>query len=233
MTLIIAADTQDHLILAGDHCAVLSGVSNAAPCTIVLDHYRKVYPWKYGAIAASGDVFLMVNFLPAFLLHERRDHPIDLLHVAREAKAVRTRSGVRPADSVGNIFLTLPGDDGFRLHGVSVREKTILLDTIEPISTRFSMRKARAPDEGACNAFNGKLRPSFFFGEVDAFHSYQFELLNDFFARQSMADALVTPSFDVFMLDKRTGEGRWWRAPNTERSYAALAGVSCQTLPAG
>ena len=86
MTLIIAADVQDHLILAGDHCAVLSRGSNATE-HVIIRNYQKIYSWKYGAIAGSGDVVLMVVFLRLFLLHERQNARVDVLQIASEAKA--------------------------------------------------------------------------------------------------------------------------------------------------
>ena len=104
MTLIIAADVQDHLILAGDHCAVLSQASNARPMDRVLDNYQKLYPWKYGAIAASGDVFLMVHFHRVFMAFAGSGSSVDLLQVARRAKSVCSRSGVLQDRSTGNIF---------------------------------------------------------------------------------------------------------------------------------
>lgn len=222
MTLIIAADVQDHLILAGDHCAVLSRVSNGAEPDVVLRNYQKVYPWKYGAIAASGDVFLAVNFRRLFMLHESLGQPVNLAQVARDAKAVRARNGAMPNESVGNIFLTLPGHDGFELHGVFVGENSIEIEVIAPTSTRFSVREDRAPDESACHAFNSKLRPSFFFEDIDAFHRRHLDLLSTFFAEQSATDELVTSSFDVFMLDKRSGVGRFWRTPDAVKTLVSL-----------
>lgn len=219
MTLIIAADVQDHLILAGDHCAVLSGVSNQPQLEVVLDHYRKIYPWKYGVIGGSGDVFLMACFYRAFQYHESTGRPIDLLQVANDAKAARSRHGVCSSKSVGNIFLTLPGRDGFELFLVSVGKDIIGFEIVEPISARFSMREGKA-DESACDAFVGRLRPSFFFREVEDFHRHHAELLKQFFLEHSRSDALITASFDVCMLDKRTGIGTFWHVSETPKRLA-------------
>lgn len=209
MTLIIAADVQDHLILAGDHCAVMSRVSNSDLPDLVIDNYRKVYPWKYGAITASGDVALMILFCRLFAHHESSGCPIDLLQVAREVKQMRTRAGVPRHVSTGNIFFTLPGREGLSLYGLFVREDTVDYEIIEPISTRFSMREA-TPDPSSCNAFNRSLRPSFFFQSTDAFHGHHLDLLGAFYAGQSAVDGLVTSNFDVIMLEKRTGTGAFW-----------------------
>lgn len=222
MTLIIAADVQDHLILAGDHCAVLAGVSNVGEPGVVLRNYRKVYPWKYGGFTASGDVLLMAHFLRLFLLHDRPGEPIDLLQVAREAKAARTRAGTSPGRSTGNVFFTLPGADGFELHGAFFTEATVEFETIPPIGTRFSMREERAPDEVACQAFNSRLRPSFFFDDIDAFHRTHLELLGAFFAQHSAVDDLVTSSFDVLMLDKRSGAIGFWSTLDPVKALVSL-----------
>lgn len=211
MTLIIVADVQDHLILAGDHCAVLSQVSNEGRPVTILRNHEKVCPWKYGATAASGDVFLTAHFTRLLLRHAQYGRPIDLFQVAREARAART--GTPRNQITGNVFFTLPGNDGFQLHGAFFRERTVEFEIIAPISTRFSMREERAPDETACHAFNDKLRPAFFFEDTEAFHRHHLDLLGGFFARQSAVDDLVTSSFDAFILDKRTGLGMFWRTP--------------------
>lgn len=218
MTLIIAADVQDHLILAGDHCAVLSRVSNGEKQNAVLRNYQKVHPWKYGAIAASGDVVLMVNFWRKFLLQEGLGQPINLAQVAREAKAARTRAGIPPSQSTGNVFFTLPGRDGFELHGLFFGERTVEYDVVAPIETRFSMQAHRVPGEAGCHAFNSRLRPSFFFDDINAFHRHHIDLFGRFFAEQSAVDDLVTSSYDIFMLDKRSGGGLFWTTPDAVRT---------------
>lgn len=213
MTLIIAADVQDHLILAGDRCAVLSSMSNREKLDVVLRNYQKVYPWKYGAIAASGDVVLMVNFWRNFLLHEGLGQPINLAQVAREAKAARTRVGIPPSQSTGNVFFTLPGRDGFELHGLFFGERTVECEIITPIEARLSMQAHRAPVQATCHAFASRLRPSLFFDDITAFHRHHLDLFGRFFAEQSVVDDRVTSSCDVFMLDKRSGRGLFWTTP--------------------
>jgi len=214
MTLIIAADVQDHLILAGDHCAVFSRVSNGGKPDAVMRNYQKVHPWKYGAIAASGDVVLMVNFWRNFMLQEGLGQSINLAQIAREAKAARTRAGIPPSQSTGNVFFTLPGSDGFELHGLFFGERTVEFEIIAPIETRFSMQAHRVPGEARCHTFNSRLRPSFFFDDISAFHRHHVDLFGRFFAEQSSVDDLVTSSYDIFMLDKRSGGGLFWTTPD-------------------
>lgn len=209
MTLIIAANVQDHLILAADHCAVLSQVSNQGPPDLVLNNYQKVYPWKYGAIAASGDVFLMVAFCRLFMQHESMGGPIDLLQIAKAAKNERTGSGAPLDQSTGNLFFTLPGRDGFDLHMLSVDTDRIYYESIEPIGIRFSSVKGGL-DDAACQTFTDSLRPSFFFEDIGGFYQHHLDLLGASFDEQSAISELVTSSFDVFMLDRRTGVGEFW-----------------------
>lgn len=224
MTLIVAADVQDHLILAGDHCAVLSRVSNQGLPDLVLDNYRKVHPWKYGGIVASGDVFMMAYFHRLLLRHDATGQPLDVLRIARQAKAARSLNGIPPDRSTGNIFFTLPTSDGFRLQSLCIERDTISLEIIEPISTHFSLRKEAVLDEGAYQSINGRLRPSCFFEDIDAFNRYHIELLSTLYAKQSAADKFVTSSFDVFMLDKRTGAGSFWQTPSTtDRTFVSVA----------
>ena len=221
MTLIIAADAQDHLILAGDHCAVLSRVSNQGAPDLVLDNYRKVYPWKYGAIAASGDVFLMAYFCRLFLYHAGKGGPISPVQIARAAKQTRSGSGTPLDRSTGNIFFTLPGREGFDLHCVFIGADRVDHEVIKPISTRFSVGK-KMLDEPAYDEFGSRLRPSFFFNDIDGFHRHHLDLLTGFFAEQSTADELVTASFDVCMLDKRTGVGKFWSVSETPKQLAFI-----------
>lgn len=228
MTLIIAADAQDHLILAADHCAVLSRASNRDEPEVVLDNYRKLYPWKYGALAGSGDVFLMAAFHRLFLAHGSRNQPIDLLQIALEAKAIRSSSGIDASRSTGNLFFTLPAPEGFHLHGLYIEENTIELELIEPISGRFSMGEVTS-DESACHALSGRLRPSFFFESRDAFQRHHLDLLTAFFARQSMVDELVTASFDMLILEKKTGTGLFWQVSDCTKPFAT---IDLQTHPA-
>ncbi|MGH8086012.1 MAG: hypothetical protein ACREPV_12170 [Lysobacter sp.] len=222
MTLLIAADVQDHLIVAGDHCAVMSRVSTQGPPEVTLDNYRKVYPWKYGAIAASGDVFLMVHFCRLFLHHEGLGHPLDLLQIAKEAKMACVRNGARSDASAGSIFLTLPGAEGFSLYHVCVTTDMIDFEIIEAIGTRFSMREERAPDESVCQAFTSRLRPAIFFGDSAAFSHYHIDLLKTFFARQNAVDEMVTSSFDVCLLEKRTGVHTFWHISEPPKQLAAV-----------
>jgi len=225
MTLIIAADVQDHLILAGDHCAVMSRVSIESDSDVVIGNYRKVFPWKYGAVTASGDVFLVMWFCRLFLHHEQQGGAVDLLQVASEAKHMRTRHGIPRTSSTANIFFSLPGADGFALHGLSIKGRTMDYERIEPISTRFSMREERSPDESVCQAFNTLLRPSFFFQTVDAFNRHHLDLLGAFYTAQSAVDDRVTATFDVFMLDKTTGEGTFWHGSHSPGRLTRLNDV--------
>lgn len=221
MTLIIAAHVQDHLILAGDHCAVLSRVSNEGPPDAVLDNYRKLYPWKYGAIANSGDVFLMTYFCRMFQHHESKGQPINLLQVARDAKAARSSKGICPSKSVGNLFFTLPGGKGFGLFFLSVEKDKIDCEIVEPVSARFSMSvKSASADESACSDLVKCLLPSFFFQSIDDFHQHHIDLLKQFFLQHSSLDELVTASFDVYMMDKRTGVGTFWHVSEPPKQLA-------------
>lgn len=219
MTLIIAADTQDHLILAGDHCAVLARRSNPSAAECVLTNYRKVYPWKYGAISASGDVFLMTYFLRLFLKHVNDSGPMDLAQIANAAKQMRTNSGVPPDMSTGNIFFAAPGREGFQLHCVSVKTDRITCEIIKPFITQFS-----SPDmllgQAGYDAFNRQLRPALFFCDIHAFHRHHLDLLTAFFADYSAGDARVTASFDVCMLDKKTGAGLIWHMSDPPKQLA-------------
>lgn len=225
MTLIVTFDVQDHLILAGDHYAVMSRTSNQRSPELVLNNYRKVYPWKYGAIAASGDVFLMAHFCQLFQHHERRGEPISLLQIAKEAKATRSASGAHPSQSTGSLFFTLPGKDGFDLHFLSIGETVIDREIVEPISTRFAVFKAAPKDSGYNEStryddFTSRLRPSFFFKSVDDFYRHHIDLLKEFFLMQCAFDDRVTSSFDVYIMNKRTGIGTFWQISEPQKQLA-------------
>lgn len=187
----------------------------------MLDNYQKLYPWKYGAIAASGDVFLMVCFHRLFLDCEARGEPIDLLQIARQAKGMRSRSGTLLSGSTGNIFFTLPGRDGFVLHALYIGEDTIDHEIVEPLSTQFSL-PGKPVDDSACHVLSSRLRPSFFFPDADGFHRCHLDLLSTFFAGQSAADELVTSTFNLCMLEKQTGMSWFWQMPEATKQLLRI-----------
>lgn len=219
MTLIVAANVQDHLILAGDHCAAFAEVSNHGPPDLVIDNFRKVYPWKYGASAASGDVLLMSCYFRRFLVHESSGDTVNLLQVAKEAKQLRR---VDPAQSTGNIFFTLPGSDAFDLHCVGVHSDRVRYELIKPVTAHFSLREECACDQATCDAFSRSLRPSVFFPSIDAFQQHHIGLLKDFYRSHSAMDGMVTASFDVCLLDRRTGIGTFWHVAEPPKHLACV-----------
>lgn len=116
------------------------------------------------------------------------------------------------------------------MYGVHIGEKRIPLETVDPISTCFSMQQQRSSDPAACNEFNGCLRPALFFSDTRAFDAHHLDLLRRFFARQHSVDDRVTCSFDVMFLDKRTGIGRFWKTPDVSGRRVSLSG---QPYPGG
>lgn len=225
MTLIVAADVQDHLILAGDHCAVLSRLSNDGPPQRILFNFRKLQAWKYGAIAASGHVPLTAHFIHLVTLYDAKRSVISLQEIARQAKASCTQQGASAEHSTGNIFLTLLGQEGFQLHMLCVEKSQITLDTIEPIGSVFSLSEDAAMAPAAYKALNGRLRPSFFFKTMQEFHHYHLECLRQIYAQQSAHDPFVTSSFDLAIFNKQTGEGWFWQTPSAaiDREWTTVA----------
>lgn len=221
MTLIVAADAQDHLILAGDHCAVLSRMSTGEPTERIVRNYRKVYPWKYGAIAASGDVILLAYWWRMFMKKDIRGSTVDLLHLAADAKRARNLDGIPPEKSTANIFCTLPGENGFALHTVYIGTKRVSCDVIKPISSVFSMREGGL-DETASEKFVNSLRPSFFFTDPRHCERYNTDLLRDLFTEQAAQDSLVTASFDMILLQKESGRMGFWKVAQPAKQLFEL-----------
>lgn len=215
MTLIVAAHVQDHLILAGDHCAVLSAASNDGPPDLVLDRYRKVYPWEYGAMAGAGSVFLLASFCRAFWRRARAGRCIDLAAIGAEAQAAQGRH------ATGNVFLTLPTDDGFGLFCVRVGAHRAESETIAPISAQFSLREGSA-DPAACEAFVRRLRPACLFADRDAFHRHHLDLLRGCFAQYSSVDDRITATFDVAIIEQRSGLTTFWHVADPPRALIEL-----------
>lgn len=229
MTLIVAADAQDHLILAGDHCAVLSNVSTGETPGQQLRNYRKVYPWKYGAIGASGDVFLLAYWWRLFMQQDSSGGAVDLLQAATDAKQARTRDGVPPNRATANIFCTLPGEDGFALHAVYVGAGKVRCEVIEPISSVFSMREGGIGEDES-EAFVSRLRPSFFFEDPADCERCNINLLARLFAEQSTRDSHVTASFDLAMLCKESGAIGFWRIGEPAQQSKQAAGPATRLL---
>lgn len=210
MTLIVAADAQDHLILAGDHCAVLSRVLTGDAPGQVLRNYRKVYPWKYGAIGASGDVVLLTYWWRLFMQQDASGGTVDLLQAATDAKRARTRDGVPSDRATANIFCTLRGEDGFALHAVYIGAGQVSCEVIQPISSVFSMREGGIGEDES-EAFVSRFRPLFFFEDPADCDRWNIDLLTGLFAEQSARDSHVTASFDLALLCKETGAIGFWR----------------------
>ncbi|KRG64154.1 hypothetical protein ABB27_16820 [Stenotrophomonas terrae] len=147
--------------------------------------------------------------------------PIDLAQVAKTAKQMRTNSGVPPDVSTGNIFFTAPGREGLQLHCVSVTTGRILCEIIKPFTTQFSSAD-KLLEQAEYDAFNKQLRPAFFFDDIQAFHRHHLDLLTAFFASYSAGDARVTASFDVCMLDKKTGAGMFWHVAEPPKQLAYI-----------
>ncbi|KLI97865.1 hypothetical protein WQ56_16360 [Luteimonas sp. FCS-9] len=166
-------------------------------------------------------MFLMAYIYRLFLHHASKGRPVNVLQVAREAKATRSATGVPPDHSTGSIYFTLPGNENFHLHGLHITADTIIHETIDPLTTCFSMHRD-APEPSAYEVFNSQLRPSFFFSSIAEFQRHHLDLLTRFFRDQSAVDDLVTASFDVCMLDKRTGIGSFWQMSERFRQLVTL-----------
>ena len=87
---------------------------------------------------------------------------------------------------VGGIegMLAGKGLPGVLAYGVYIGEHRIRLETVDAISTCFSMQEQRSPDRTACNAFNGRLRPALFFSDTRAFDTHHLDLLRRFFVER-------------------------------------------------
>lgn len=67
MTLIVAINLNNYIILTGDHRLTIDFKPFAKlPSKIIVDGYKKLKYWKHGAIVVSGNVVLM-NYFYEFL----------------------------------------------------------------------------------------------------------------------------------------------------------------------
>ncbi len=205
MTLVVAADVQDYILLAADHYAELADCRDPSS-RIVLDNYRKIYLWKYGALTASGDVLLVSSFFQLFAQQEAKGGGIDLLRIGKLCKASRCAGGAPAEDATANLFFTLPGGDGFELHALSIGDAVIRHEVIAPVGAQFSMLEGAIP-AAQCHEFNRQLCPGFMFASQKDFYRYCGEILCAFYRVSAQACPVVTESFDVYLLKKHTGEG--------------------------
>lgn len=104
MTLTVAINLNDYIILTGDHrltieCEPFTGL----PARTVVDDYKKIKYWEYGAITVSGDVLLMYYFHEVLEIYAKQNN-WDFLQVAQVARAMYLSAGKPVQHATGTAF---------------------------------------------------------------------------------------------------------------------------------
>ena len=106
MTLTVAINIDDYIILTGDHrltieCEPFTGL----PARTVVDDYKKIKYWKYGAITVSGEVLLMYYFHEVLEFYAKQNN-WDFLQVAQVARAMYLNDDKPEQHATGTAFFS-------------------------------------------------------------------------------------------------------------------------------
>lgn len=206
MTLAIAINLNDYIILTGDHrltieCEPFTG----SPVKTVLDNYKKIRYWKYGAITVSGDVLLMYYFHEVLELYAKQNN-WDFLQVAEVARAMYLKDGKSKEHATGTAFFSIFTLEKVDIIHLSIKENYTEYEVIKPMHAHFSLFEG-APYDPIYQLFVNSLRKIDNFLNIKDFYNYHMELLKIFYARQKRIDNSITSSFDLFIQNTKTGQG--------------------------
>ncbi|MGF2637281.1 hypothetical protein ACQUFW_13290 [Acinetobacter johnsonii] len=206
MTLTVAINIDDYIILTGDHrltieCEPFTGL----PTRTVVDDYKKIKYWKYGAITVSGDVLLMYYFHEVLEFYAKQNN-WDFLQVAQVARAMYLNDDKPEQHATGTAFFSLFTLGKVEIIHLSIKKNYIEYETIKPMHAHFSLFEG-TPDDPIYQLFVNSLRKIDSFLNFEDFYNYHTELLRFFYTRQKRIDDSITSSFDLFIQNTKTGQG--------------------------
>lgn len=206
MTLTVAINLDDYILITGDHrltieCEPFTGL----PARTIIDDYKKVRYWEYGAITVSGDVLLMYYFHQALDLYAKQNL-WDFLEIAQIARAMYVNQGKPSNTATGTAFFSIYTVEKVELINLSITETHIEYETVPPMHAYFSMFAGTADDPIYQMFVNSLKKLDKFINNKD-FLNYHIELLKHFYTRQQSFDESITSSFDLLIQNTKTGQG--------------------------
>jgi hypothetical protein len=206
MTLTVAINLKDYIIVTADHrltieCEPFTGL----PARTVVDNYKKIKYWKYGAITVSGDVLLMYYFHEVLELYAKQNN-LDFLQIAQVARAMYLKDGKHREHATGTAFFSIFTLEKVDIIHLSIKENYIEYEIIKPMYAHFSLFEG-TPDDPIYQLFVNSLRKIDNFLYFKDFYNYHIELLKFFYTRQKRIDDSITSSFDIFIQNTKTGHG--------------------------
>ena len=179
MTLTVAINIDDYIILTGDHrltieCEPFTGL----PTRTVVDDYKKIKYWKYGAITVSGDVLLMYYFHEVLEFYAKQNN-WDFLQVAQVARAMYLNDDKPEQHATGTAFFSLFTLGKVEIIHLSIKKNYIEYETIKPMHAHFSLFEG-TPDDPIYQLFVNSLRKIDSFLNFEDFYNYHTELLRFF-----------------------------------------------------
>lgn len=204
MTLIVAINLVDYIFLVGDHrliitCEPFTGL----PEKTIVDDYKKIQYWKYGAITVSGDVILMDYFHRVLELYANKNN-WNFLEMAQVTRTMFLDSGRPIEHAKGTAFFSIFTAKKVELISLAIRHDEIEFETIPEMNAHFSLF-AGTPDDPIYQVFVNSMRKTDKFITQHDFFNYHISLLKQFYTRQKAFDASITSSFDLFIQDRKTG----------------------------
>ena len=171
MTLTVAINIDDYIILTGDHrltieCEPFTGL----PARTVVDDYKKIKYWKYGAITVSGDVLLMYYFHEVLEFYAKQNN-WDFLQVAQVARAMYLNDDKPEQHATGTAFFSLFTLGKVEIIHLSIKKNYIEYETIKPMHAHFSLFEG-TPDDPIYQLFVNSLRKIDSFLNFEDFYNY-------------------------------------------------------------
>jgi len=205
MTLIVAINLNNYIILTGDHRLTIECQPfTKLPSKFFVDGYKKLKYWKHGAIVVSGSVVLM-HYFYEFLQAQAPD-TFDFLLAAYQARIRFLQEGGQLDQATGCAFFSVFNNGEVLLIHLSIKTTLVEYEKVYPIFAHFSAFEGE-PDDPVFQEFAASLRQSFEFESAQAFYGYHVDLLKAFYRSQNSFDESVTSSFDLFIQDTKTGLG--------------------------
>lgn len=206
MTLTVAINLKDYIIITGDHRLTIECEPfTELPARTIVDDYKKIKYWKYGAITVSGNVLLMYYFHEVLELYAKQNN-WDFLQIAQIARTMYLKDRKTKDPVAGTAFFSIFTLEKVDIIHLSIKEDYIEYEVVKPMYAHFSLFEG-TPDDPIYQLFVNSLKKIDNFLNIKDFYNYHMELLKFFYTRQKRFDDSITSSFDLFIQNTKTGHG--------------------------
>lgn len=233
MTMIIAANLEDCLLIATDKRAMICDIETG-DMRLFHDDAQKVKLWDFGAITGTGEMIFLnriMDYFSHFQAEEQQLKQMDMIYKEIERRLLE---GVPKEMLINNTFV-FSMFDGKQSHLYSI--------PIEPFFNEFEPKDGvnvirpylhevhpwtvdvtcfnLPPDMSTLQNFQRNLRALSSFTSELAFIQYYIQQLKLVFAVQASIDPSITTSFDLYLQMSTTGHSFTFHVENSVLSSPA------------